>query len=121
MINGRWMSVVGVVLAGVLAASPASARVESSGVARVAVDVPDSWTTTTQGSSVIVRAPTGGVALEFHYITSAAEVVAARAQFEAAIARNFQSASYDGPARPARQHGLIGALRRGHGMMRGTE
>lgn len=117
----RFLQVGALSLAMAVAPSAAQARIESSAAAHVAVTVPDAWATTTQGNSVIVRAPGGGMAIEFHHVTRAAEIVAARSQFEAVINRNFETARYDGPARPVVQNGMRGLIRRGHGQLNGTD
>ena len=112
---------VSLMLAGLLAASPAFARTESSAAAHIAFDVPDAWVTTSQGTSVVVRAPTGGVAIEFHVVANAAQAEQDLQQLDRVLATRLQGLVWDGDASPVSQHGLRGRMRRGHGMINGTE
>lgn len=119
MFQRFYRSLVGASLAVMLVASPVFARTESNGAARVQYDVPDAWATTAQGNSVVVRAPTGGVAIEFHAITSRAELAAGLQQLETSINTHFQSVQYEGQPMPVTQRGLAGRIRRGAGMVNG--
>jgi hypothetical protein len=101
------------------AAQRAGFKWETHAKANVKFEVPTSWKTTIEGETLITSAPDGKVAIEFVAIPD----VAQEAKIEEAVSRELTKlvpdAKNNGPAKPATQGGLTGAVVSGTGTRKG--
>jgi hypothetical protein len=110
-------------------ASDASAQAARAGyrweihkTANIKFEIPNAWTTSSEGDTLITKPKDGGLVFEFFAIDGGQnEAKAVEKQIEKEILKKMPDARTTEPAKPVAQNGLTGVLIKGEGTKKGTK